>query len=802
MTKRGKVLLALALCLILLTSQLQTTQANSLIPDTLVQHTQADTMVVPDAYNTGCKGILTPVSVGEDGTTQLYDLTLSSGNNGEHHVFDFYYRNGDISGTIYIENYDFSTKPLSVFNESKVDREIKLIFKNCKFSSVGVGSGPSCLSYEFYNCTFNSFYGSNAIFSKCRFGNSNSDGIVPFGNVQVNDCFFGNMAGEVSDKGRHIDGTQIYGHEGIDVENVHFTNCRFEVPPLAPAGTKDGVNACIMLFLEYSSGDNISFNNIYVNGGGYTIYAGVKYDGLTLTNASFNNIRFGAANRYGVFYPGSPETVTKNNILSTDSLYVGSVWKENGQTHFSVTNDTNRERTLFICTDTGAYTYTIPACLTSGEITSATTYDDFPFDMDIVVPADCEYAVCFDNTVPGCGMQLRFVNWSGREVHLGEDIINTLYGGNEEPYLQGQCGNNVTFTLKSNGTLLLEGTGSTYAYHSGKQPEWETNKDLIKEVYVSEGITDLGGMLFRSCSSLRSVSLPSTIKNISARAFQDCSSLQAATYAGTAQDWAQIAVGSYNDDLLSVLSFQPEATPTPVPTTEPTVAPTTEPTVAPTAEPTVAPTAEPTVAPTAEPTVAPTAEPTIAPTVEPTVAPTAEPTIAPTAEPTVSPTTEPTVAPTAEPTVAPTAEPTVAPTAEPTMAPTAEPTMAPTVEPTIAPTAEPTSAPTTEPTSAPTTAPTVEPTSAPTMPPSVSPPDAPAIQATTPPVVAPNASNNTLDAADAENQTLENASQSFSPAPKMGEDATVLFILYVSIFCLILLAIADTIIYQYQKRFD
>jgi len=69
--------------------------------------------------------------------------------------------------------------------------------------------------------------------------------------------------------------------------------------------------------------------------------------------------------------------------------------------------------------------------------------------------------------------------------------------------------------------------------------------------------------------------------------------------------------------LLTNVSLEPTAAPTPVPT----VVPTPVPTVVPTPEPTVVPTPEPTEAPTPEPTAVPTPEPTAAPALAPTPEP-------------------------------------------------------------------------------------------------------------------------------------------------------------------------------------
>ena len=70
-------------------------------------------------------------------------------------------------------------------------------------------------------------------------------------------------------------------------------------------------------------------------------------------------------------------------------------------------------------------------------------------------------------------------------------------------------------------------------------------------------------------------------------------------------------------DLAPVVTTEPTATVTAVPSEEATEAPT----VTPTAEPSAEPTAAPTEAPTAEPTEAPTAEPAEVPTEAPTAAP-------------------------------------------------------------------------------------------------------------------------------------------------------------------------------------
>ncbi len=542
----------------------------------VVTQTDSDKSVIPDKYNTGYTGTLTtiPFDAGTGGTFNGIQFIPGAGNTGTRCVLDFGYRNKSVSGTVTFENYDFSGFPFWSYNEGKVDRKIKVVFKNCKFSSIAVGKTKGNLSFEFHNCSINSFSGSNTKFYRCQFGNSYSDGLVPFCNIELNDCFFKDMASVSTTAGVHTDGTQLYGIAGTDVQNVVYRNCRFEVPPLRAAGSSAYINACIMFQLEYSSAKDVTFQNCIVNGGGYSIYARSKDNATyTVNNVTFDGVKFGDANKFGIFYTDINRGIKITDVSRQDALYVGSVWKSGGKTHFSVTNDTNRQRTLLIYTNKGKYTYTIPACPTGSQMTESMTYKDMPFDMDIAVPADCSYAVCFDSTTPGYGKQIRFVNWGSTKVTLDDASYNSLYSGSNDILVSGTCGKNISFTLTKAGVLTLSGTGSTYNYHSQKFPEWSEYEDYIKEIRVGEGITGLGSMIFRKCSGVEKVKLPDSLTGIGQYGFGGCVSLDEfvipaniqelgkSVFSGTplsqisyaGKQWDKVIVGTGNDNLLERL---------------------------------------------------------------------------------------------------------------------------------------------------------------------------------------------------------------------------------------------------------
>lgn len=493
------------------------------INSTLVTETEEDLRVIPDKYNTGVTGELAVVGLGD----MVEGIQLKADGTGTKNVMDFYYGNQMMSGTVVIENMDFSEHPLVIYHSDRLEKQITLVFNNCKFSTMSTGRTNNQVLCEFNHCTFQSFYGSDVTFNRCKFGDHYSDGIVPFQNVCVQDSFFSNMSVVKEETGElHSDGTQLYGYADVPVRNVSYENCRFEIPSIELTGSNAYVNACFMLQLEFADASNISVKNCILNGGGYSIYAWSKIEEYTMKNVVLQNVKVGCAKKFGTFYPKISREVVVENVVDTDCLYVASVWKENNQTHFSVTNDTNQERELLILTDKGQFSYRIPACPRGNELVVDSRYKDLPFDLDIVIPVDCEYAVCYDNLLPGAARQIRFVNWTGKRVYLAEEDMEKLFSSKEGIWHSGQCGEDVWYELDKEGCLTLGGNGATYNFHSAKRAPWYEYREYVRTVIIEEGVAVLGAQIFKDCTSLQKVTLPRKLLEISSRAFDGCVALQ------------------------------------------------------------------------------------------------------------------------------------------------------------------------------------------------------------------------------------------------------------------------------------
>ncbi|MDO4623492.1 MAG: leucine-rich repeat domain-containing protein [Eubacteriales bacterium] len=87
----------------------------------------------------------------------------------------------------------------------------------------------------------------------------------------------------------------------------------------------------------------------------------------------------------------------------------------------------------------------------------------------------------------------------------------------------GTCGENLTWTLDKNGKLTITGSGKMDWYYGTTTAPWGRD---ITEVYISNGVSEVGAYAFSSCEKLIKVSLPNSVTEIGDGAFEYCSSLK------------------------------------------------------------------------------------------------------------------------------------------------------------------------------------------------------------------------------------------------------------------------------------
>lgn len=111
----------------------------------------------------------------------------------------------------------------------------------------------------------------------------------------------------------------------------------------------------------------------------------------------------------------------------------------------------------------------------------------------------------------------------------------------------GYCGENVTYELTSDGTLIISGTGPMFDYSwedndgNGMPPymTWEYEEidgdmcivgdKTIRKVIIEDGVTTIGDYAFNACTALEVVEIGSTVTSVGAVSFDYCISLKEVT---------------------------------------------------------------------------------------------------------------------------------------------------------------------------------------------------------------------------------------------------------------------------------
>ena len=77
----------------------------------------------------------------------------------------------------------------------------------------------------------------------------------------------------------------------------------------------------------------------------------------------------------------------------------------------------------------------------------------------------------------------------------------------------GICGTNLTWTLDSQGTLTISGTGEMLNH------PWDDLRSNINKVVIQNGVTSICSEAFYDCRNLKAVIIPQSVTSIDDKAF-------------------------------------------------------------------------------------------------------------------------------------------------------------------------------------------------------------------------------------------------------------------------------------------
>jgi len=87
-----------------------------------------------------------------------------------------------------------------------------------------------------------------------------------------------------------------------------------------------------------------------------------------------------------------------------------------------------------------------------------------------------------------------------------------------------RVGDDITWTVDSNGTLKIQGIGDMYN-SSENNSFLGYYADSIKSVIIGNGVTAIGDYTFYNCPGIESVTIPESVTTIGHSAFYDCTGL-------------------------------------------------------------------------------------------------------------------------------------------------------------------------------------------------------------------------------------------------------------------------------------
>ena len=137
----------------------------------------------------------------------------------------------------------------------------------------------------------------------------------------------------------------------------------------------------------------------------------------------------------------------------------------------------------------------------------------------------------------------------GQQLALA--AAQSLEEENGEATIIGKCGDNLQWSLSSDGVLTIDGTGEMDDYRPLNYPlaPWNAHMNKINTIIANSGMTHIGNSAFYYCSSLTAVTIPDSVISIGDVAFIGCSSLGSVDIPGSVT-----SIGNYAFDYCSSLT--------------------------------------------------------------------------------------------------------------------------------------------------------------------------------------------------------------------------------------------------------
>ncbi len=104
------------------------------------------------------------------------------------------------------------------------------------------------------------------------------------------------------------------------------------------------------------------------------------------------------------------------------------------------------------------------------------------------------------------------------------------YAGNAgHSFANPKCGSNLTWNMNVFDEITISGSGPMISFSDSASSPWYSLRENIYSVLVEGGVTSISRYAFYGCSSLLTVTLPTSVTEIGYLAFKNCSKLKSVT---------------------------------------------------------------------------------------------------------------------------------------------------------------------------------------------------------------------------------------------------------------------------------
>jgi len=132
-----------------------------------------------------------------------------------------------------------------------------------------------------------------------------------------------------------------------------------------------------------------------------------------------------------------------------------------------------------------------------------------------------------------------------------------------DPDVEGENLPNVTWELDTDKRVIdIKGEGEIQYCYDGTRSTWYDKRQYIDKAIIHSGITVIGDYAFYDCYNLKSITIPSTVREIgiiNGGVFLDCYNLKDIYFIGTEEQWNQIKITKeyemFNPNIHFLISF-------------------------------------------------------------------------------------------------------------------------------------------------------------------------------------------------------------------------------------------------------